>query len=313
MREKIMKRHTLTKTTLAMAIALAVSMGSAIPVFAATGTSPAISSVKTPGKETVETTRKLLAERHQKVEHEALMAITGTQNALMALHKNDTKQAMAFLQDVSGKLDILLAKYPGLTLIPASIEANVYDFDNDTKQVEKIIDAADDLLEDHRVQDARQILDQLVSEIRISTISIPLGTYPGAIRDAVKLIGQGETKEAEEVLYNVLNTLVGVTEIMPLPVLRAETQLTAASELEHKSDLSKEASRTEILLLTDSAKDKLKLAEILGYGTKDDYKELYNAIDDIKDVIHTEKSAAAWDKIKTSLATLKNKIMHPGK
>jgi len=220
---------------------------------------------------------------------------------------------LVFLQEASGKLDILLAKYPGLNLLPASIGVNVYDFDNDAKQVEKIIDAADDLLEDHRVQDARKILDQLVSEIRISTISIPLGTFPGAIKDAVNLVGQDKTKEAEVVLYNVLDTLVETTEVIPLPVLRAETLLDKALELEHKNDLTKEASRTQILILTDSAKDKLKLAEILGYGAKNDYKQLYDAIDDIKEVIHTEKSEAVWDKIKASLANLKNKIMHPGK
>jgi hypothetical protein len=308
-----MKRHTFQKTALAVAIALTATLGSAISVSAATGTAPAAVSSTVEPKETEETTRKLIEERHQKIEHEALIAITGTQNALIALHKNDAKQALVFLQEVSGKLDILLAKYPGLNLIPASLEVNVYDFDNDAKQVEKIIDAADDLLEDHKVQDARKILDQLVSEIRISTISIPLGTFPGSIKNAVNLIGQGNTNEAEGVLYNVLNTLVGTIEIMPLPVLRAETLLDKAMELEHKSDLTKEASRTEILILTDAAKDKLKLAELLGYGAKDDYKQLYNAIDEIKDVIHTEKSAVAWDKIKASLAALKNKIIHPGK
>jgi hypothetical protein len=308
-----MKRYTFQKTALAVAIALTATLGSAISVSAATGTAPAAVSSTVQPKETEETTRKLIEERHQKIEHEALIAITGTQNALIALHKNDAKQALVFLQEVSGKLDILLAKYPGLNLIPASLEVNVYDFDNDAKQVEKIIDAADDLLEDHKVQDARKILDQLVSEIRISTISIPLGTFPGSIKNAVNLIGQGNTNEAEGALYNVLNTLVGTTEIMPLPVLRAETLLDKAMELEHKSDLTKEASRTEILILTDAAKDKLKLAELLGYGAKDDYKQLYNAIDEIKDVIHTEKSAVAWDKIKASLAALKNKIIHPGK
>jgi len=308
-----MKRQSFQKTAVAVAIALTATIGSAITVSAATGTAPAAVSSTAQPKETVETTRKLIEERHQKIEHEALIAITGTQNALIALHKNDAKQALVFLQEVSGKLDILLAKHPGLNLIPASLEVNVYDFDNDAKQVEKIIDAADDLLEDHKVQDARKILDQLVSEIRISTISIPLGTFPGTIKNAVNLIGQDKTNEAEEVLYNVLNTLVGTTEIIPLPVLRAETLLDKAMELEHKSDLTKEASRTEILILTDAAKDKLKLAEILGYGGKDDYKQLYNAIDDIKDVIHTEKSAVAWDKIKASLAALKNKIIHPGK
>ncbi len=308
-----MKRHPFQKTALAVAIALTTTIGSAMSVAAANNTALSASSAKDLSKESLATQRKLLSERHQKVEHEALAAITGTQHALMALKKDDTKQAMALLQDVSGKLDILLTKYPGLNLIPANIEANVYDFDNDAKQVEKIVDAADDLLGDHRVQDARKILNQLVSEIRITTINIPLGTYPQVIKDAVKLIDQGKTKEAEEALYDVLNLLVETTEIMPLPVLRAETLLTAASEYEHKSDLTKEASRTEILILTDAAKDKLKLAEILGYGNKDDYKVLYDSIDELKDVIHSEKSAATWDKIKNAFAAFKDKITHPQK
>ena len=122
-----------------------------------------------------------------------------------------------------------------------------------------------------------------------------------------------ETEEAEDALYDVLNLLVKTTEIMPLPVLRAEALLTAASELEHKSDLTQAASRTEILKLTDAAKEKLKLAEMLGYGGKDDYKLLYDAIDDLKDVIHSEKSTAAWDKIKNSLTAFKDKIIHAKK
>ena len=308
-----MKRHILKKTAAAVAIALTTTIGSAMSVSAATNAAPSKPSSTAKSQESLATKDKILEERLLKVEHEALEAVTGTQNALMALQKKDPKKALALLLDVSGKLDILLAKYPGLSLLPANVEADVYDFDGDSKQVKKLIDAADDLLEDHKVQDARHILDELISEMRISTTSIPLGTFPVAIKEAVNLIDKGKTDAAENALYDVLNMLVKTTEIMPLPVLRAEALLTAASEMEHKSDLTQDASRTEILKLTDAAKDKLKLAEMLGYGSKDDYKQLYDAIDDIKDVIHSEKSAAAWDKIKITLAALKNKIIHPGK
>ena len=308
-----MKRHTLKKTAAAVAIALTATIGFALTVPAATDTTSSTSLSTAASKETLETKRKLLEERQQKVEHEALEAVTGTQNALIALQKKDIKKAMTLLQDVSGKLDILLAKYPGLNLIPANIEMDVIDFNGDSKQVEKLTNAADDLLENHKVQEARHILDELISEMRITTTSIPLGTFPVAIKEAVSLINKGKTDEAEDALYEVLNMLVKTTEIMPLPVLRAEVFLTAASELEHKSDLTQAASRTEILKLTDAAKDKLKLAEILGYGDKDDYKVLYDAIDEIKNVMFSEKSAAAWDKIKASLAALKNKLIHPGK
>ncbi|OYV16559.1 MAG: YfdX protein [Methylococcaceae bacterium NSM2-1] len=308
-----MKRHTLKKTAAAVAIALTATIGFALTVPDATDTTSSTSLSTAASKETLETKRKLLEERQQKVEHEALEAVTGTQNALIALQKKDIKKAMTLLQDVSGKLDILLAKYPGLNLIPANIEMDVIDFNGDSKQVEKLTNAADDLLENHKVQEARHILDELISEMRITTTSIPLGTFPVAIKEAVSLINKGKTDEAEDALYEVLNMLVKTTEIMPLPVLRAEAFLTAASELEHKSDLTQAASRTEILKLTDAAKDKLKLAEILGYGDKDDYKVLYDAIDEIKNVMFSEKSAAAWDKIKASLAALKNKLIHPGK
>jgi hypothetical protein len=182
-----MKRHTLNKTAAAVTIALTATVGSAISVLAATGTAPSTSLATADSKESLTTKRKFLEERQQKVEHEALEAVIGTQSALMALQKNDPKKAMALLQDVSGKLDILLAKYPGLNLIPANIEVDVFDFNGDSKQVEKLTDAADDLLEDHKVQDARHILDELISEMRITTTSIPLGTFPVAIKEAVNL------------------------------------------------------------------------------------------------------------------------------
>ena len=308
--ERIVNRQRLKKTTAAMAIALVVSIGSSFNVAAAADT-PAAS--KPAATESLTEKRKLLEERLQKIEHEAHDVIQGTQNALIALQNKDKPKAMTLLEDVSGKLDILLAKHPSLTLLPAEVSADIYDFEGNSKQVEKLVDEADDLLDDHKVQDARHILAELVSEIRITTTSIPLGTFPVAIKEAVRLVDQGKTDEAADALFDVLNLLVKTTEIIPLPALRAEALLNAASELEHKSDLSKEASRKEILKLTDDAKEKLKLAEILGYGSKEDYRPLYDTIDEIKDVIHSEKSEATWDKVKKSVSAFKNKIIHPKK
>jgi YfdX protein len=72
--------------------------------------------------------------------------VSGTQHALMALEKLETKRALAILQDVSGKLDILHAKFPGLNLIPANVEAEVIDFEGNSKQIQKLVDKADQLL-----------------------------------------------------------------------------------------------------------------------------------------------------------------------
>lgn len=313
-----MKNYKFTKSAVAIAMVFTATVGAQSPVSAATAATPAGSAATVGSKGTQSAHRKLLSEKQAQIEHEALESIIGTQNALLALQKKDTKKAMKLLQEVSGKLDIVLAKYPDLNLIPAGVEADVNDFetngkDADAKQIQKLLDQTVALLDKHKVQDARIILKQLVSEVRITTISIPLGSFPAAIKDAAALIDKGKTDEAESALYDVLNTLVKTTEIIPLPLLRAEALLSEASELEHKDDLSQQASREAILKLTNEAKDKLQLAEMLGYGEKDDYKVLYAAIDDIKDVIHSEKSAAVWDKVKSALQELKNKLIHPVK
>ncbi|MDD5462512.1 MAG: hypothetical protein PHG00_12900 [Methylococcales bacterium] len=56
-----------------------------------------------------------------------------------------------------------------------------------------------------------------------------------------------------------------------------------------------------------------KVAELLGYGGKEDYKLLYTAVDEIKETMHSEKSAATWAKVKQILADLRNKVIQPKK
>jgi YfdX protein len=252
--------------------------------------------------------RKLLAEKNQQVVNEARDSITGTQQALIALEKNDSKAALSILRDVSKKLAVILAKNPALNLVTADIEVDIIDFEGDADTVKKELKEADDLLDHGKLQSARQILAELASEMRITTVSIPLGTFPLAVKNAVALIDAGKANEAALVLDDVLNTLVERSEIIPLPLLRAEILLTQASELEHKEDLSKEKSRAEVLKFADAAKEKLKLAELLGYGSKDDYQSLYTSIDEIKDTIYSEKSAATSAKVKQTLTDLKNKL-----
>ena len=257
--------------------------------------------------------RKVLTEKNREVVNEARNSISGTQQALIALEKNDTKAALSILQEVSKKLAIILAKNPDMALVPADMDVDILDFEGDADTIKKEIKQADDLLDHGKLQSARQILAELASEMRITTINIPLGTFPVAIKNAVALVEAGKINEAALVLDEVLNTLVERTDIIPLPVLRAEALLTEASELEHKENMSKEKNRAEVLKFADAAKEKLKMAELLGYGGKDDYQLLYTAIAEIKETIHSEKSASTWAKVKQILNDLKNKIIQPKK
>lgn len=257
---------------------------------------------------TVAAKHKLLKEKARPVMREAVEATFDTQNAILALERKDSKGAVSILQGVSSKLDGLLAKSPGMALIPAGVETDVYDFEGDNKAVAEAVDEARGLLRDGRLQSARRLLADMASEIRVTTTSIPIGTYPAAIRQVIPLIEAGKTDQATVDLNNVLDTLVDTTEVMPLPVLRAEELLTVAAGLEHSDDLSQGQSRAEIQKYTDAAKSQLERAQLLGYGNKDDYKTLYQAIGGIHKVLFTEQSVAAWQKAKGELAKFKGRL-----
>lgn len=253
--------------------------------------------------------RKILTEKQQKIVHEAREAVSEIGQALVALDNKDTKTALSTLKSASTNLNTVLSKNPGMALIPVDVDVDIIDFEGDNNTVSKAISEAKKLLDDGQLQGARKILTVLASEMRITTENIPLGTFPQAVKDAVKAIEAGKSVDAIRILNDALSAIAETVDILPLPILRAEALLTEAAILEHTQDLSKDKSREAVLKFAEASKNQLKLAELLGYGGKDDYQLLYTAIDEIKDVISTEKSAATWDKIKKKFADLKNKIM----
>ena len=235
------------------------------------------------------TKHKILIEKTRPIECDAIEVELETQKAIVALENKDTKDALTILEGFSGKLDTILAKHPGRALFPVSVKTDVFDYKGDNKEATFAIHKAMGLLKHGKLPVARRILSDMASEIRITTTSMPLSTFPGAIKQAVIA------------LNSALDTLVVTTELIPLPVLRAEALLKAASALELTDDLSRQKNRKEIRKLIDAAKDKLELGELLGYGDKDDYKMLYQQIDAIHKTLFFEKSKATWQKFKDRL------------
>lgn len=250
------------------------------------------------------TKHKILIEKTRPIECDAVEVELETQKAIVALENKDTKDALTILEGFSGKLDTILAKYPGLALVPVSVKTDVFDYKSDNKEATFAIHKAMGLLKHGKLPVARHILSDMASEIRITTTSMPLSTFPGAIKQVIALIESGKTDQAVIALNSALDTLVVTTELIPLPVLRAEALLKAASTLELTDDLSRQKNRKEIRKLIDAAKDKLELSELLGYGDKDDYKMLYQQIDAIHKTLFFEKSKATWQKIKNNLSKI---------
>lgn len=236
----------------------------------------------------------------EKLMQEAISAVQETRNAIAALDKNEKDNALAALERAVGKLEVLLARSPSLALAPVDIDVTVTDVVADIDAIRTLRKQAEDLLEDGNVQAARAMLQGAASEINISTLNLPLQTYPDAIRVAVRLLEENKNAEAKDALNAVLNTLVVTEESIPLPIIRAEAMLEETSKL---LEDTKEESRQKALNLVANAEYQLKFAEELGYGDWDkEYGDIQRKLQEIEDKIEGKETATS------QLKTLRDQI-----
>ncbi|HHN66810.1 MAG TPA: YfdX family protein [Thermopetrobacter sp.] len=251
---------------------------------------------------------KRAREERTKIFREAVQALLETRKAIAALDKKDKNAALAALEKVIGKLEIILARDPKLALAPVDIITYATDIHADVASVRKAIAKSVELLNGGRVQDARAIVSQLASELVIEITNIPLATYPDAIKAVVPLVEKEEHDKAKEALIAALNTLVISRHIVPLPVLRAEALLAQAETLAQKKERGEKAQK-QLDGLLKAARQELQFAEALGYGKRDDFKGFYRQIDAIERKVAGGKYGTGFfDELKKALADFRKKL-----
>jgi hypothetical protein len=257
-----------------------------------------------------------LDEAEENLVAEAIAAVEETRNALQSLEDNNRKAALAALEKTTGKLELLLARRPGLGLMPISASAATYDIVADVRSVKGARAEAEYLLKKGYIQAARRILETLVSEIRITRVNLPLGTYPQAVKTAARLVDEGKLQEAETVLLAALNTLVITEQSIPIPILNTQYLLDSAAELlraEEEDEGEKPAveRKDRVLVLLDRAREELELAEELGYGRRDrEFVGLARQLDRIEEEIAEDQEAGGLlDELIENLQRFKEKII----
>ena len=228
------------------------------------------------------------ADKRKQVLHEAVSALSLTKSALAALDGKDTARALATLAEVTGKLELIVAREPTLALAGVDVRTIVHDLFANTETIEAMTDEALDALKHGEVQQARHVLALLASEIVITVTNIPLASYPAAVKAVVPLIDQGKIEEAKAAL----------------PVLRAKLLLKRAEPLVEDGQRS-EASNERLETLLNEARQQLEMAELLGYGKRKDFEPLYAELKKIKEKTGGGGCGKGWlDEVKAKLSKL---------
>jgi len=262
---------------------------------------PVLADVPTAAKTDTQT-QEQTEEKRKTLMADATAALAETQGALKWLDAGKKKEALAALERATGKLDIILARDSTLTLAPAGVSVVTTDLQGGTEVAKQLRQQAQDLMSQGRLQEARHVLQSLASETVVTVANIPLATYPGAIKDAVKQIDANKIDAAKAILQTALNTQVLTETTIPLPVVFAGESLKQAEALAEKKDRTKE-DNTRLKSFLDKAREHLEFAQALGYGTKKDFDKMYQQLGEIEDKTADNKSGVGFfAKLKASIS-----------
>jgi hypothetical protein len=238
------------------------------------------------------------AARRELLLADAVEALDETYTALGLLAQQDTDGASEALARATGKLEIVLTAEPRLALAPVAVNVRTHDVLAAPEEVDRLRRLAEEALDDGRLQVGRKLIENLASEHVLSITNLPLATYPNALKRAAALIKGGRPLDAIAALEAALATLVVAETIFPLPLVRAQLLLERARPAAEKTPRSPEDD-TRVRALLVQAREQLDLARALGYGTRSDLDDLYDALESIEARVESSDSAQGlFDQLK---------------
>ena len=245
------------------------------------------------------------AQKANPIVAEAINAIRNTQDALIYLNAKQISKAKEAIKKAIANLSDVLNRPNPPYLLPVDINIEAYQFQGNLKTIKKAVEEAKMLVIENKLPQARQVLNTLRDEIDIKTINLPLATYPAALNLALKYINSGKIKEAKDVLSMALSTLVEVDTIIPIPLVKAEQLVIAASKIVKKD-------KKEAIRYLEEAKHQLILADALGYTSKSSttYKMLEDQIKHLeKEIKANHKTEGLFERLIESLKLFKEKAI----
>jgi hypothetical protein len=220
------------------------------------------------------------------------------QISIDAIAANKNEQALAAIEQATGKINILLARNPATALIPVSLGVEVIDpAPHDSKAIAEIAKNASKAVDDKNYPAARVLLYALTSEIRVRTYNLPLATYPAALQEAAHLLDRKKPQEASNVLLTALDTLMAVDRVTPLPLVLAREAIEQA-KAKNQSD------KAMAQALVETAKKETERAKELGYAGRDpEYTALNSDISNLeKQLKGNEDATSVFAKLEDRLS-----------
>ena len=236
---------------------------------------------------------------------EALESLSLSAQAVKEIDEKKIDEAKKSVQKALGKLESILASEKTPKLLPIDNQMVVKNFIGSSKDVEIVLERVKKLLDSKKIQEAGELLISLQSEIDVTTMSLPLVSYPDALKLASKYLIENQPTKAKGVLAIALNTFVKDEKIIPIPLINSLKLVSTASEIAKKD-------KEQALKHLEWAKDELHKTELLGYvsSSSTTYKQVNELIEKIeKEVKGDNKAEKLFKELSEKIKEFKDKIL----
>jgi ribonuclease HII len=235
---------------------------------------------------------------------EALSSLKLSAKALRDLEMDKVDEAKKDIELALGKLEAILTAKETPKLLPIENRMVVKNFAGSAKDVENAVEKIKKLLSDGKIQEARVLLSTLQSEINLTVVSLPLISYPDALKLASKYLIEKKPNKAKEVLALALSTFTEVEHIIPIPLVNSIELISTASRIAKEN-------REQALKYLEFASEELDKAEKLGYISKSEttYAQLHDMLKGIeKEVKGPNEAEKLFKELGDKLKEFKDKI-----
>ena len=237
----------------------------------------------------VERQRQSLEEEAKKtLDQDAVVVTEETHNAIRAIESNNNAEAAEVIRRALERVQRLLTRNPGTAEIAVDIKVEIFDAaPTNNRSIIEIAQDASRAFDDKNFPTARVLLHSLMSEIRLRKYSLPLATFPEALRRAARLLNENKQQSARAVLLTALKTFVISDRVIPIPLLTARYAIEIAQgEREH----NKATARSFL----EIARSELDRASNLGYaGNNPEYTALRNQIVELEEQLTDKEDVSS--------------------
>lgn len=246
----------------------------------------------------------------QLINRQAYFASHRVKEAQLELQTGRLEPAQSLIKQAAKLLKNAALANPKAEPVAIEVIPVMHDDLNDLQLIQLKQQEIDSQWSSGHKQLVRQLLSRYVNDFVITTKTISLLEFAKGVKQLDTLLRDKAVDKAQREVTALSDLIKTQNTLIPLPICRAELMIEKASQLAVQQANQPENSQGLIVYLLRQTESQLQMAELLGYGEKKRYMEIYKAVEGIKSLAAADQDTTMLlIRVKSQITSLKIEVI----